>query len=274
MLVQSGQALSTPVETSCWSNLCELGKSDGRLVKVSKTNDITEISEDNARAYRDHLLDTVAGFTARTRINYLKGLFTVAVEEGWIQSNPFDCIKLKYIKTKPTKKEAVTLNDIDPKVYTLPQFEQFYWIMRYTGTHVGEAACVKREDIDLEAGVIHIRPHKLRPLKNSYRERDLPIIESLDTKFKSLLPKQVKQDHIFLYLYDEKRFRWGQRHRWTRHLGISPKACRDAVATILRNNDINERVLGSILGHTPENSKGLYGAVSLEAKLKKLQHLN
>ena len=55
--------------------------------------------------------------------------------------------------------------------------------------------------------------------------------------------------------------------------GISPKACRDAVATELRDTDIHERVLGAILGHTPKNSTGVYGSVSMEAKQRALAKL-
>jgi site-specific recombinase XerD len=61
---------------------------------------------------------------------------------------------------------------------------------------------------------------------------------------------------------------------WDRKIGITPKVCRDTVATTLRDADVNERVLGSILGHTPKNSTGLYCSVSTEAKLKVLQNLS
>ena len=45
---------------------------------------------------------------------------------------------------------------------------------------------------------------------------------------------------------------------WTRKIGVSPKACRDCVATTLRDADVNERVIGALLGHTPDNSTGVY----------------
>ena len=144
--------------------------------------------------------------------------------------------------------------------------------MRYTGTHVAEASGVLKEDIDLEAGVIHIRPNDLRPLKNQYRERTLPIIQPLAVKLKDWLPRQ-SPGHLFFNLYSPKRSRWGSSLKWQREIGVSPKACRDTVATTLRDHDINERVIGSILGHTPQTSTGQYGAASMEAKLNALNCL-
>ena len=56
-------------------------------MEVTKRQNIDEINEDDARKYRDHLIDTVSGNTAKTRIGYVKALFNVAKEEGWIEVN-------------------------------------------------------------------------------------------------------------------------------------------------------------------------------------------
>ena len=243
------------------------------LVKLAHTNDVTAITEEHARKYRDHLLATVANSSTKTRVNYLKGLFNVAKEENWINSNPFDCIKLRYLKTNTKKKEALSLSCVDTKVLKLSDSQQvLYWIMRYTGTHVSEAAGVLKEDIDLDIGVIHIKPNNLRPLKNQYRERDLPIIQPLAIVLNKWVPAQPP-GHLFIELFDSKINRWGQKLTWSRKIGVSPKACRDTVATTLRDHDINERVIGSILGHTPQTSTGQYGAASMEAKLNALNCL-
>ena len=89
----------------------------------------------------------------------------------------------------------------------------------------------------------------------------------------SALPEGSAAAQVFPGLYDEKYQRWGNGMSWHRRIGISPKACRDAVATTLRDAEVNERVLGSILGHTPKNSTELYGSVSMEAKKKALENL-
>ncbi len=243
------------------------------LVEVTKTNQIASITEDHVRQYRDQELERISGSTLKKLFGYLKGLFNVAVEEKWISVNPFDGVTLRYVKTKPKPKQVTTVDHIDQKVSKLSDLEQcLYWIMRYTGTHISEAAGAMIDDIDLENGVIHIKANELRPLKNDYRQRELPIIKPLARKLHELLPKKVK-GYIFMGFYDEKQQRFGASLKWQKTIGISPKICRDTAATVLRDNDVNERVIGSILGHTPRNSTGVYGSVSMEAKRNALGKL-
>jgi len=244
-----------------------------KVMEVTRRRSVDEVTEADARKYRDHLLDSVSGATTKTRLRYARALFAVAKDEGWIESNPFEVINLRYIKSKATPKQVKLLDEVDKQVDVLPDYQQcLYWLMRFTGTHVSEAAGLRYEDIDLKAGVIHIRSNDLRPLKNPYRTRDLPIIQPLQEKLSKLLRKQ-SSGHIWPGLYDEEYARWGNGLRWDRRLGISPKACRDAVATQLRDGDINERVLGAVLGHTPKTSTGVYGSVSMDAKKKLLSKL-
>ena len=242
-------------------------------MELTNRKAVDEVTEADARKYRDHLIDSVSGATTKTRLRYVKALFGVAKDEGWIETNPFECINMRYIKSKPTPKQVKVLDEVDKKVNELPDYQQcLYWIMRYTGTHVGEAAGLRYEDIDLQAGVIYIKTNDLRPLKTAYRTRELPIIKPLVEKLTALLRKQAK-GHIFPGLYEEKYARWGNGMSWHRTLGISPKECRDSVATQLRDAEINERVLGAILGHTPKTSTGVYGSVSMEAKRNALNKL-
>lgn len=242
-----------------------------QLVEITGKDDVTLITEDDARKYRDVQLDKVAGSSFKTRLRYLRALFNVAVDDGWITKNPFDCIKLRYIKAESKPKEAMDLADVDLKVVELPEHQQIlYWIMRYTGTHISEAAGIRHEDVDLNKGVIYIRPNELRPLKNRYRERALPIIEPLQKRLNELY--SPGNDYVF-DLYSPNLERWGHKINWKDSLGIMTKACRDAVATTLRDKDVNERVIGAILGHTPTTSTGVYGSVSMEAKRAALQYL-
>jgi len=245
------------------------------IERVTTVSDPSRLTEDHVRRYRDHLLDTVANTTLKTRIRYLRAMYEVAMAQEWVTKNPFDCIKLRFIKGTSKKKEVVMLGQVDQKVIEglIPDYQQtLYWIMRFTGTHVSEAAGIQYKDIDLDKKILTITNNDLRPLKNQYRERELPIIDEL-SEVLSEIKKGSPDAHVFPGLYDEKYQRWGNGMSWHRRIGISPKACRDAVATTLRDAEVNERVLGSILGHTPKNSTGLYGSVSMEAKLKALQHL-
>ena len=247
------------------------------LHKITGQPDPTKITPDDARRYRDHQLDTVANTTLKTRVRYLRAMYEVAMAEEWIDSNPFDVIKLRFIKGTSKKKEVIRLDEIDKKVRdgSIPSYQQtLYWIMRFTGTHVSEAAGIQYRDIDLINGVINIHANELRPLKNQYREREIPMLDELKEVLSSIdITGHKPNTYVFPGLYDDRYQRWANGMSWDRRLGVSPKACRDCVATTLRDADVNERVLGSILGHTPKNSTGLYGSVTMDAKLKALKNL-
>ena len=245
------------------------------VLKIIGKEDPTTLTADDARKYRDYMLDTVSTVTLKNRVRSLKGILNVAKAEDWLDVNPFDALDLRMIKGTTKKKEAVKLDLIDEKVRAdaIPDYQQtLYWLMRYTGCHVSEAAGIQHKDIDLKNGVLSIVPNELRQLKNQFREREIPMIDELKAVL-SKLPKGSPDAHVFPGLYNEKESRWGHSLGWTRKIGVSPKACRDCVATTLRDADVNERVIGALLGHTPVNSTGVYGAVSMEAKKKALENL-
>jgi len=246
------------------------------LRNICNVNDVTKVTEADARKYRDHQLKNCAPTTTRGRIKYLKALFTVAKEEGWIAVNPWDAIVLKRIRGTYKKKEVKQLDSVDKVVeqgVLQSNNELVYWICRLTGTHVSEAAGMLHQDIDLEKNVIHIRPNKLRPVKNQFRERALPITPKLRQKIEQLYTAGTKDKHINPGFYDEKQMRWGGKLLWQRALGITPKDCRDVAATTMRENNVNERTIGAILGHVPTNSTGIYGVVTMETMLEALSIL-
>ena len=85
-----------------------------------------------------------------------------------------------------------------------------YWLMRYTGCHVSKAAGILCRTIDLERNIFHLVPNKLRPLKNDFRQRTIPIIEPLAEVLKELDTKSKKpSDHIFPKFYEKQYKRLG-----------------------------------------------------------------
>ena len=117
--------------------------------------------------------------TVRTRLRFLNGLFGVAVEEGWVQTNPFFELT-KRVRGRTKKKEVVSLDEADKDWSKLPQHHQLLWhLLRWTGSHASEAAGLRWSDIDLSSGVIHFTSHETRPLKNDFRSRTIPIHKNL-----------------------------------------------------------------------------------------------
>jgi len=247
------------------------------VLKIIGKKDPTTLTADDARKYRDYLLDTVSAVTLKNRVRSLKGILNVAKAEDWIDTNPMDALDLRMIKSKPKVKQAVGLEDVDQKVLSgaIPDYQRtLYFIMRWTGCHVSEAAGIQYRDIDLTNGVLFIRSNDARPLKTAFREREIPMIVELKEVLSQVdIDGHKPEAHVFPGLFHEKENRWGHSLGWTRKIGVSPKACRDCVATTLRDADVNERVIGALLGHVPVNSTGVYGAVSMEAKLNALKNL-
>jgi integrase len=235
------------------------------LMRISGKNYPTLVDRSDVAAYRSSMLKRgLAATTVKQRLRTLRGLFAVAVGENWIASNPFDQSTL-HIRSKARVKEVVSLELADANVGKLSEREQIlYWVIRYTGLHISEAAGIRPEDI--RDGCLHIVPWDRRPLKNDYRSRVLPIPAKLKEKLSTITGLPTDRE-LGWFLWSEARGLYETpAGSWGRKLGISPKDLRDNVATVLRGHDVNERVIGAILGHTPKNSTGIYGSVSLEAK--------
>jgi len=86
------------------------------MVRITGITSPSQFTQDHARKYRDHYLGNIANTTLKTRISYLRALFEVALAEQWVTENPFDCIKLKFLKGTHKKKEVVSLEAVDQKV--------------------------------------------------------------------------------------------------------------------------------------------------------------
>ena len=246
----------------------------GKLMEHSQEQFITAITRVDALAYRQHLLTTTAASTTKTRLRYLSGLFNVAVDEGWINSNPLEGLT-KRVRSKAVVKEVVRLDQADESWQNLPKHHQLLWhVLRWTGSHASEAAGLRWEDIDLEQETISFKGHETRPLKNAFRQRVIPIHPKLMEILKAA--DKGSAGLIFPWSYNPKRARWAEGMHWSDILGVSPKATRDWAASCLRMKDVNERTIGKLFGHSPSKNSitGVYGSVDLETMRRALAQLD
>ena len=246
-----------------------------KLMEHSGREFIQQVTRDDALAWRANELSRCQASTVKTRLRFLNGLFGVAQEEGWVESNVFEGLT-KRVKSKQVKKEVVTLTDADQRWEKLPRHHQLLWhLLRWSGAHASEVGGLRWEDIDLQEETIHFKSHTTRPLKNAYRDRVIPI-------HSRLLPilKQEKLDEpceglIFPWAYNPKRGgRWCEAMHWNNYVGVSPKATRDWAARCLRSKDINESVIGRLFGHTPRTQTAVYGSVDMDTMRKALNQLD
>ena len=244
-----------------------------KLMEHSGKEFIQEVTREDALAWRADELGRCQASTVKTRLRFLNGLFGVAEEEGWVQSNPFKDLT-KRVKAKPKKKEVVVLDQADQSWQKLPQHHQLLWhILRWSGAHASEVGGLRWEDIDLQEEVIHFKSHDTRPLKNAYRVRTIPIHSRLLPILKQEQLDEPCTGLMFPWAYSEKRARWCEALHWHKIIGVSPKATRDWAATCLRSKDINESVIGRLFGHTPRTQTGVYGSVEMGTMRKALEQL-
>ena len=129
--------------------------------------------------------------------------------------------------------------------------------------------------------MIHFRSHETRPLKNNFRIRTVPIHSRLLPILRQEVLEETSPEGsaepceglIFPWAYNAKRARWAEGMHWSQIIGVSPKATRDWAATCLRSKDINESVIGRLLGHSPKTHTGVYEAVGMETMRKALEQL-
>jgi integrase len=245
----------------------------GKLMEHCQKEFIMALTRDDALAYRQHLLTTTAPSTTKTRLRYLSGLFNVAVDEGWINSNPLEGLT-KRVRSKAVVKEVVRLDEADEKWQNLPKHHQLLWhLLRWTGSHASESAGLRWEDIDLEAGTISFKGHETRPLKNAFRQRVIPIHPKLMEILKAT--DRGSAGLIFPWSYNPNRARWAEGMHWNDILGVSPKATRDWAASCLRMKDVNERTIGKLFGHSPSKISitGVYGSVDIDTMRRALGQL-
>ena len=242
----------------------------GKLMEHTGKQYIQQITREDALSWRAGELERCQPSTVRTRLRFLNGLFGVAVEEGWVQSNPFFELT-KRVRGRAKKKEVVLLDQGDKDWTKLPQHHQLLWhLLRWTGSHASEAAGLRWSDIDLASGVIHFKSHETRPLKNDFRIRTIPIHKNLMPILKA---QEFGEGLIFPWSYNPKRARWAEGMHWSDIIGVSPKATRDWAATCLREKDINESVIGRLFGHTPKTQTGVYGSVKMETMRRAIDQL-
>ena len=134
---------------------------------------------------------------------------------------------------------------------------EIFQFLFFTGARLAEIAGLQAEDL-LEDRIL-IRPNVLRPLKTSSSERSIPI----HPRLKSLAVElREKEGHLWPGQYKDLNQRWGVNlsKPCRKIIGITPKGFRDRAATVLRSNNMNEAVVVSLLGHTPNSISMTYGA--------------
>jgi len=179
----------------------------------------------NAAEFRDQLLARgLKVSTIKTRLNYLAGLYGLAMEEEWFTSNPFQGVG-KRLKTEAGSHQERKTLDVDSVEFEkLPSLQQtLFLVLRYTGCRLAEAAGLELADISLEEGIIQIAPKPDRPLKTRESLRRVPIHSKLRPVLEQLSRGKSRP---WQSLYNPQTKRWGGGLIWGPLIGCNPHKLR------------------------------------------------
>jgi len=145
---------------------------------------LSQITPTDLREWQNKIVDETSASSLRKYRNIFRQIFTDALEEGYINTNPFDNIKRPPVKDKEIY--PFTKDEIEKIIKTASvKMRNFFIISVFTGMRTGELVGLKWDDIDYERKEIRIYKTQNRgtakahtKTKTSNRTIDmLPIVE-------------------------------------------------------------------------------------------------
>ncbi|MDA7491193.1 site-specific integrase [Synechococcus sp. AH-707-M23] len=235
----------------------------GEFVQFLGHNQMNQVTKEDAQKFRDNLLDRVKVSTTKTRIGCVSGLFELAVEEELLSINPFKGTTKRLVSPKSEQLEKLFNPQSDVRILKMPQHHQeLYWLLRFSGMRLGEAAGLQLDDIDLDQMVIRLIDHPDRPLKTSSSKRLVPIHTKLVDHLKKLKDRGLRP---FLKHYAPDRSRWEVGTNWKLRIGSNAHSLRHHAATCMRDASFDTFVIGTVLGHsTGSTMTSQYGSVDFD----------
>ena len=228
-------------------------------------------TKDDTAAFRTHLLSSYKTSTAKKTIRYLSGLWEVCVDEGWCQTNPWKGV-LRHVRDEAPAEPKTVPEGVWDVIDKLGERQQaLFWLIAFSGMRIQEALGLRGQDLDISSGIIHIASHEKRGLgkgiKNANSIRTIPITERL-RPWAELLGTD---EELVFPEYLSSTGNWNTPSFWQQRLKCSPHKLRHAVASQLREGDVNEQVISDLLGHSVKTVTGKYGQTTLEAKARALK---
>lgn len=269
---------------------------------IAKVGDIpvSNITVDISVAFRDEVLSRAKPVTFNNYRLHLSVLFNFAVDNGWMQSNPFGKTKAIRVHKKPKKtvdqnliEKVFIVLDTEAKLaesnYRKGRFHpQWFWRLVvetffFTGMRLRQLVELKWEDVDFDQRAITLTAEGSK----SHREWVIPLPDILVMSFQdmfaqtcALLGKKVIHERQVFCLPLFSRYKNQFSHekmiddnvsaffkRLSGILGekVSPHRLRHTFATILVNTNQNDlKSIQQMLGHTDVRMTMEYIEVNLD----------
>lgn len=176
-------ALDNPFKLQ--KQLARFRRVESWLLKVIREDRaLSGITKEDARKLRDaRLASGVSISTVRREFNDIKAVFNCAISElDVVMSNPFVRLKMpRETVSRQKKREPLDAKVIEAVYRDLRDNRlllQVWTLLDLTGARLAEIAGLRCKDFILDADIPHIliRPSADRSLKNSWSERDVPLV--------------------------------------------------------------------------------------------------
>ncbi len=148
--------------------------------------DFSSARKDVFVAFFNSLAEKYARKTINLTKTVLNSAYEKAIDMQWIESNPLDRVKIPENTVVHAKKDILTQEDFNSIIALLadePDIQLPFQIGWFTGMRVNEVLSLTWDDVDIEAGIIHVRKQivlgKVRVPKTASSIRDIPIGDTL-----------------------------------------------------------------------------------------------
>lgn len=154
-----------------------------KLIKALGDKVFSEVSREDARAFRGQLLAHLKTTSARRNINVVKAVFAAAIrEKSFNIPNVWDSLTVAGLGTDSTARESLTAEQLASlRALCRDTDDDIRWALAIqldTGARIGEVVGLALADIHLDAEVPHVtfREYSGRTLKTANSTRSVPLV--------------------------------------------------------------------------------------------------
>jgi integrase len=227
-----------------------------RVTPVLGDRRIADVTTQEVQKLVDGLVaDGLEPATIDSALTPLKALYRRALARGEVRLNPTVGIEKPAVRSKA--KRVVLPKDAEAMIAALDAGERALWATAiYAGLRRGELIGLRRQDIDLATGLLHVRrgwdmtDGEIAP-KSRQGRRDVPIAAVLRDRLDQLLLNMVDDEHVFGRPEWVARAVRRARERWeTCGLPVlTMHQCRHVYASHAIAAGVNAKTLSTYMGH-------------------------
>lgn len=236
------------------------------LLKVAGDRAVASYKRDDARALLAHLQSKGnKTSTVRRYLNTINAIMNFAYQELEIdRRNPFAKMTIVGEGLDAAKRGTFTDQELrdgyQQSMNSLTGIPLLFPILGETGSRLAEIVGLRVEDVDLDDGVLHIRPNNKRRLKTAGSERSLPLthtaclalsmaLEYSDEEW--MFPRYIKEDGCYATHASNALAKWTKR-RW----GLTAHSLRHTFRDRLRAAEVPLEAIDQIGGWSSVSSIG------------------